>query len=448
MLSITYLGHAGWAIQAGNHAVLVDPMLTPEFGRGPAGAQMPEIWPPRWFSFDKFPALDAVVISHEHEDHFNLRALNFLDRQIPIFISSRVSVAAYAVLEEMGFQVWRFTPGKWERFGPLELLPLSPDHIITFNADEWDGLALLARDQRDGGCFFTPIDIRPTADMLSRVTHATAGANCVLTFHNERLAWIETASLEAKLLAASNEDSAESKLEAATSLRAGNPLKVNPGATVVITSNELIGFEHQTEFVRTPPESQWPERPLWRYHPEACDYAPACGKYELTGGEWSEIEKGLQQFAEFLYGSVLYRRLYSLTEGPEINSKLTFALVLLESASRRQQVFEYQPAACAFQRRDVTHPFDEYISGVEVWATDLLALFRGDFEPRILSIGRSRFWRLNKSLPDPFLHLIWPFFHPQRRPAECLAGYRKQLATLAGGQERIYAISRKLTSVG
>lgn len=128
---------------------------------------------------------------------------------------------------------------------------------------------------------------------------------------------------------------------------------------------------------------------------------------------------------------------------PRSSTAVDFRLIADSGCRVQLLLCEYQPAACAFNTVSVENPFQEYLSGVECWSTDLLAVFRGEFEPRILSLGRSRNWSHDASMPDPFIHVFWPFFHPQRRPTECLSGYRSQLRILGTGDIRIFRIESK-----
>jgi L-ascorbate metabolism protein UlaG (beta-lactamase superfamily) len=75
MFSTTFLGHQGWMFSAHESRILVDPLLCDGFGHdGVIG----EVYPPRVIDLSRFPAIDAVLITHEHEDHFNIPTLNRL----------------------------------------------------------------------------------------------------------------------------------------------------------------------------------------------------------------------------------------------------------------------------------------------------------------------------------------------------------------------------------
>ena len=91
MFEATFLGHQGWLFTSGDTRLLVDPLLRESFcDAGKVG----RVFPPRRFDFERFPAVDAVFFSHEHDDHFAIATLQRLERRIPVFLSSRSSQAA------------------------------------------------------------------------------------------------------------------------------------------------------------------------------------------------------------------------------------------------------------------------------------------------------------------------------------------------------------------
>src|SRR5262249_37833823 len=109
MFATTFLGHQGWMFQSERSCVLVDPLLCEEFGQ--VCALTYKVYPPRVFKMEAFPKVDALILTHEHDDHFDIPSLNKLDRRIPVFLSARSSSAAYKILAAMGFQVGPLIPG-------------------------------------------------------------------------------------------------------------------------------------------------------------------------------------------------------------------------------------------------------------------------------------------------------------------------------------------------
>src|SRR5262249_38095755 len=102
---------------------------------------------------------------HEHEDHFNVPTVNRLSRDIPIYIPERSSSAMRDFLTEAGFRVIALGAGTSTGIGDLRLTTFSPDHVRHDGQDEWDTLAFLVEDIKDGGSFFSPVDLTVSAAM-------------------------------------------------------------------------------------------------------------------------------------------------------------------------------------------------------------------------------------------------------------------------------------------
>ncbi|MFF0629895.1 MBL fold metallo-hydrolase [Streptomyces sp. NPDC004296] len=104
-LQLTFLGHQTWLVEGDDHRILVDPVLGQGFGLSPALEF--RIWPPREINVDQMPALDAIVLTHEHLDHFHLPTLARLDRSIPVFTGMLLPRAVSEAIESLGFTVHR-----------------------------------------------------------------------------------------------------------------------------------------------------------------------------------------------------------------------------------------------------------------------------------------------------------------------------------------------------
>ena len=103
-LELTFLGHQTWHITDGHSTVLLDPILAPAFG---AGNLEFRIWPPRTVDITGMPAPDAVILSHEHLDHFHLPSLNLLSRAVPVYTGTTTPTAVSNAIEALGFTVHR-----------------------------------------------------------------------------------------------------------------------------------------------------------------------------------------------------------------------------------------------------------------------------------------------------------------------------------------------------
>src|SRR5262249_30280566 len=109
-----------------------------------------------------------VVLTHEHDDHFDIPSLAKLDRRIPIYLSVRSSSAAHRILGIMGFQVKPLIPGAVVGCGELEVLPQCGDHVNTTSGDEWDALPFWVRHAGGAGNFFSTVDCTLTSDHIAR----------------------------------------------------------------------------------------------------------------------------------------------------------------------------------------------------------------------------------------------------------------------------------------
>lgn len=125
-MEIGFLGHNGFALGDMTSPVLVDPILLPQYGNeyNPSAV---EIYPPRHVDLTQLPQVSAVIISHEHSDHFNLPTLDLLDRQVPIVVGPTMVDSVVEYIQQLGFKVQRLEFGKEEQFGSVLITLYPPD---------------------------------------------------------------------------------------------------------------------------------------------------------------------------------------------------------------------------------------------------------------------------------------------------------------------------------
>jgi N-acyl-phosphatidylethanolamine-hydrolysing phospholipase D len=78
-LRITWIGHSSVLVQLGTINILTDPVWARRVG--PLGVFGPKRWVAPGVALDALPPLDAVLLSHNHYDHFDRTAIGQIARQ-------------------------------------------------------------------------------------------------------------------------------------------------------------------------------------------------------------------------------------------------------------------------------------------------------------------------------------------------------------------------------
>jgi hypothetical protein len=208
-------------------------------------------------------------------------------------------------------------------------------------------------------------------------------------------------------------------------------LATRPGQSLVLENGALAAVRSESPFLRCYPCEEWPRRTYVGEAPLLDAYSAFSGVRELGREELAELGRELDGFAAHLCSSKLFRGLLSLERGELEGRRPTFSLVALCDTDGGAYVYEYDLASCAFTRVRETDPVADYVGGLECWASDLLALFRGELAPSAISFGRSRVWN---ALPERCFvgrNELWLYCHPLRRPDRFLRLYREMLRSHA-----------------
>lgn len=182
-MQIGFIGHNGFALGDQDHPVLVDPLLLSRFGEEYTSSPV-EVYPPRRFDYSTMPTPAAVVISHEHSDHFHLPSLNKLDRSVPIVVGPTMIEAVVRPITELGFEVIRQPFGRQARFGSvlLTLYPPDPETVL------WEGRVsqVYARDagEPEAGGLYLCIDALLSTMFLAELDSGAVPAPRVLAVSN------------------------------------------------------------------------------------------------------------------------------------------------------------------------------------------------------------------------------------------------------------------------
>ncbi len=177
-LRVTWFGHASMLLELDGARVLVDPVWDKR--ASPVGWAGPKRFFPPTLPLEALPALDAVLISHDHYDHLGSETVRALARLQPD-VRWITALDVGAVLRGFGVAGNRITELDWTescRIGTLELTAVparhfsgrtlrnrfgtlwaawvlaGPRHRVFYGADsgEWDGF-------REIGAQYGPFDL-------------------------------------------------------------------------------------------------------------------------------------------------------------------------------------------------------------------------------------------------------------------------------------------------
>jgi L-ascorbate metabolism protein UlaG (beta-lactamase superfamily) len=150
-IRVTWLGHSTSLIEIDGARVLTDPVWSER------PSPLPFVGPKRWFpppiALRDLPAIDAVVISHDHYDHCDMPTLQALSDLGARFV---VPLGVGAHLEYWGVPVDRITELDWWETTPVGALTVhavparhaTGRHLFDRDAKLWAGYALVGAKHR------------------------------------------------------------------------------------------------------------------------------------------------------------------------------------------------------------------------------------------------------------------------------------------------------------
>ena len=152
-LRITWLGHSTFLVDIDGHRVLVDPVLSQR--PSPFTWAGPKRFHEAPLSIDELPAIDAVVISHDHYDHLDHRTVQALGERAPWYI---VPLGVGAHLEYWGVPPERIVERDWWgqfTLGDLTFTATPARHfsgrsLVMADRNEtlWSGWVIASREHR------------------------------------------------------------------------------------------------------------------------------------------------------------------------------------------------------------------------------------------------------------------------------------------------------------
>lgn len=473
MFTLTFLGHQGWLISSATTNVLIDPLLTDSFGHG---GSLGRLYPPRRVDLAGFPEIDAVVLTHEHDDHFDIPSINRLDRAIPIYLSARSSVAARGLLDELGFESRSLEPDCEVEIGDLRYRSFLCDHHEGLQGDEWDVFPMLVRDVAGHGSVLSSIDVSTLplgiehpprvlvhAHNTTRAEFQRLGLRAVtgsdaasqLATALRRLAMFDGCygPPAAALICGQGWSFADERAwinhEAfpVTAAQIGDALALAspdtqvfapaPGFTLELFEGRVVGVREAQPFIAPLPRERWPDRSFTPADTASRDYQPATGRTSVDAAQLEALLVELEDFARYLYGTAVFRSLCSMpTRIDEVAAAVGFSLRVDDTDGR--EILRYEPGSCSFVREPEGDPQRALLSGIECFATDLLAFMRGELSPSALCYaGRVRTWNRAPARLWFSPQELWMYGHPLRRVDRAAKLYRRLLAAEPSNPPRI-----------
>lgn len=150
-LAVTWLGHATALLEVDGYRLLTDPVWSDRVS--PSRTVGPQRLHPPPLPLEQLPALDAIVISHDHYDHLDMAAVRALARsQRAPFV---VPLGVGAHLREWGVPAGRIVELDWQqstRVGELTLVCTPARHFsgrfLTRNTTLWASFAIVGPRHR------------------------------------------------------------------------------------------------------------------------------------------------------------------------------------------------------------------------------------------------------------------------------------------------------------
>ncbi|WP_431047912.1 MBL fold metallo-hydrolase [Roseateles sp. L2-2] len=125
-LRMTWLGHATTLLEVDGAVLLIDPLWSDR--ASPVSWAGPRRWYPPLIALSDLPRVDAVLISHDHVDHLDMRTIVAMRDWSTVFV---VPLGIGAHLERWGIPAARIRELDWwqsTRLGPVELVATPARH--------------------------------------------------------------------------------------------------------------------------------------------------------------------------------------------------------------------------------------------------------------------------------------------------------------------------------
>jgi hypothetical protein len=458
-MKITFLGHQGWQFENNKgHSFLLDPILQ-DIGNG---VDRLPVWPQRRLDFARMAPIDAVIISHEHADHFSLETLLALPSRCKVYISDLASLAMATAIREMGFAVERFTALTTFAINGLKVTALP----ALYNRLEPDVYALLVQDN-SGASFLTAIDTVAHPDIFAWLAHNCPRRtldNLTNNFVEPRQPLVSDllAHTKSRAVVVGNMLEFVQKFQPRRAVVSGQGWCFRDRHTKFNHSYFSVDNSWLTQAARDlAPQVEWFQGvPGMRFElkgdeaimdtarvltmhdsadrsfnpesvREAEPFAPWTGVMALDATRLEQVCRFVREnYAQILgiYSPKVIEGLYYLKF--QACDELQPTLNVVVRNGDQKLIFEFDYGLLLFT--DVTTTADRLgVVGFEIWAADLELLIDAREESFLIYESSVRTWSYIPTFVDaPGLVECFMWFTPRFRPKETLAFYRQQIALL------------------
>lgn len=409
MLKLTFLGHQSWIVTHNKTNLYIDPVLFSEYGLAPTNLRIPLEYQVKT-KLSSLPTPSAILLTHEHSDHFDPRSLIHFKKNTPIYISEKASTVCFEIIKGLGFKnIKKLLCEKELKIGTLLIHPLSEILLAEFS-DEFDTLPLLIRDYKKTDAFLTAVDIWLSPRSKRKIIQLLGkNKRPLINMVGSALRLILAKDLENNWTDKIKIYKTTQKEDVIKILNQKKPLRLLPGNSFEFEKGRCKQVQITSDFIECLGPS--PSKSFPRHFKND----------KMSIREWKKLENHLKDYAQFLYSRELYRKLFS--QRGYIDSKLHPTFAFLLKASNGSRLYEYHAQSSCFIRNRFSK---NYYTFCQTQARSLLALFEGEFEARIFSLFLSR-WHAESPKEKLDLHAkaLWIYFHPQRSPKWAKRLYRR-----------------------
>jgi UDP-MurNAc hydroxylase len=123
-MEVTMIGHASLFVKTQNCQILMDPVLWDPHQEG-----LFDIFPSREVLFDRLPSINFLVLSHRHLDHFDIRSLAALPKNVNVIIPKDLFLERY--LRQLGYnKITMLKDFSEVKIGPTVLLTTRSENPV------------------------------------------------------------------------------------------------------------------------------------------------------------------------------------------------------------------------------------------------------------------------------------------------------------------------------